>query len=73
MDNDSTDRLKFDRRLAARRGWIAPAELEGELATLPDAVDKIHVPSDEPTATGSETSEGAAPPAPAPEDGTPGA
>ena len=73
MDNDSTDRLKFDKRLAARRGWVEPAELEGELAALPDAADKAHVPSDEPRSVAPGASQGAAPPAPGPEDGTPGA
>ena len=34
MDNDSTDRLKFDRRLAARRGWIDPAEVKRLLDDL---------------------------------------
>jgi hypothetical protein len=41
MDNESTARLKFDRRLATRRDWVEPDELEQELASLPDAADKM--------------------------------
>ena len=48
MDNESTSRLKFDRRLATRRGWVEPEELEQELASLPDAADKIMPASEEP-------------------------
>ena len=64
MDNESTSRLKFDRRLANRRDWVQPEELEEELASLPDAADKMHVVSDEPQASasgGTPGSEGGAP------------
>ena len=50
MDNESTSRLKFDKRLANRRGWVEPAEFEQELASLPDVADKILPVSDEPPA-----------------------
>jgi hypothetical protein len=73
MDNESTARLKFDRRLATRRGWVEPDELEQELASLPDAADKM-VPLGEPGEGARETSaDPAAPPAAGvgPEGGTP--
>ncbi len=47
--SDSARNLRFDRRLARRRGWIAPEELERELADLPDVSAKIQPPEDEPT------------------------
>ena len=28
MDRESLDRLRFDRRLQSRRGWLAPGELD---------------------------------------------
>ena len=40
MDRDTTQRLRLDRRLIRRRGWISPDELERELAALPDAASK---------------------------------
>ena len=80
MDNESTARLKFDRRLANRRGWVEPEELEQELASLPDSADKIHDPDEEPEPKPAPEPAAAAPEsAPAvpsfitPEDGTPGA
>jgi hypothetical protein len=60
MDNEATARLKFDRRLASRRGWVEPEELEQELASLPDASDKIQEVGEEPQAK----------PAPEPGSGT---
>ena len=40
-------KLRLDRRLLDRRGWISPEELERELAALPDVADKF-APVDEP-------------------------
>lgn len=40
--------LKLDRRLIERREWIEPAELERELAALPDVADKIAPPRRQP-------------------------
>ena len=60
--SDSARNLRLDRRLARRRGWIDPEELERELAALPDTSDKIQPPEDEPK-------EAAAPPAQAPSPG----
>lgn len=41
MDRESLDRLRFDRRLQNRRGWLAPSELDRHLETLPDVKDKL--------------------------------
>ena len=41
MENRSRDRMRVDRRLLERSGWITPEELERELAALPDVADKI--------------------------------
>ena len=41
MDRESLDRLRFDRRLQNRRGWLAPGELERHVQTLPDVSDKL--------------------------------
>jgi hypothetical protein len=46
MAYDHTRKLKLDRRLLRRRGWIDPKELEKELADLPDVSDKAQ-PLDE--------------------------
>jgi hypothetical protein len=44
MDRRSLARLRLDRRLIARRGWIKPEELERELAALPDVSNKVAPP-----------------------------
>ncbi|MBY0398848.1 hypothetical protein K2X89_01015 [Myxococcota bacterium] len=41
MDRESLDRLRFDRRLQNRRGWLAPGELDRHVQTLPDVSDKL--------------------------------
>jgi hypothetical protein len=41
MDRETISKLRLDRRLALRRGWISPDDLEAELAELPDVSDKI--------------------------------
>ena len=40
MAYDHTRKLKFDRRLLRRRGWVDPKELEKALADLPDVSHK---------------------------------
>ncbi len=40
MDRDATQRLRLDRRLIRRRGWISKDELGKELDALPDASAK---------------------------------
>ncbi len=44
MDRRSTSKLKLDKRLIRRRGWISKEELERELAALPDVSAKIAEP-----------------------------
>lgn len=41
MDRRSLERLRLDRRLIRRRGWISKQELSAELESLPDAADKV--------------------------------
>ena len=48
MDRRSTKNLRLDRRLANRKNWISPAELEKALNALPDVSDKIAEPKEEP-------------------------
>ncbi|MDH4017094.1 MAG: hypothetical protein OEV20_07140 [Actinomycetota bacterium] len=42
MNLDDMEKLKFDRRLEQRRGWLEPGEREAHLESLSDASDKIH-------------------------------
>ncbi|HXV37470.1 MAG TPA: hypothetical protein VEC18_09990 [Myxococcota bacterium] len=41
MDRRSLERLRTDRRLTGRKGWLQPQDLEREAQKLPDASDKI--------------------------------
>ena len=41
MIDPALRKLRLDRRLMDRRGWIAPQEMERELAALPDVSGKI--------------------------------
>ncbi len=41
MKRQSLEKLRLDRRLAGRRGWISKAGLATEAETLPDASEKI--------------------------------
>lgn len=41
MDPKAMENLRLDRRLATRRDWIKPEDLEKELAALPDVSDKV--------------------------------
>ena len=54
MAYDYIRKLKFDRRLLRRRGWVDPKELEKELADLPDVSHKAHSPAEEEPAQESE-------------------
>jgi len=47
MNVDDVQKLKFDRRLERRRGWLAPGELEAHLESLTDASAKVHQPTEE--------------------------
>ncbi len=41
MDRESMKRLRLDRRLIRRRGWISQRDLEREMSARPDVSDKI--------------------------------
>lgn len=41
MDRQSVERLRFDRRLKTRNGWLDPATEEEYLASLPDVSEKM--------------------------------
>lgn len=68
MDRESVAKLRLDRRLAGRRGWIAREELERELEQLPDAADKISSGAEE---AGGPAGGGAEPAPAAPSPGLP--
>jgi hypothetical protein len=40
VNRDAMHKLRLDRRLVQRRGWIAEGELERELGSLPDVAAK---------------------------------
>ena len=40
MDRDSMRKLRLDRRLIGRRGWISTQELDSALESLPDVSSK---------------------------------
>jgi hypothetical protein len=46
MVHESLRKLRLDRRLLHRRGWIGEEELTKELAALPDVSDKIAPPEE---------------------------
>ena len=46
MNRETTEKLRLDRRLMHRRGWLSKAEREKSLAELPDVSDKIAPPED---------------------------
>ncbi len=46
MHRKKLDALRFDRRLAHRRGWIGPDALKRALDELPDVSEKV-APSEE--------------------------
>lgn len=49
MNLEDERRLKFDRRLRSRRGWVTEDEVRSYEESLPDASDKI-VEEEEPQA-----------------------
>jgi hypothetical protein len=60
MNNASISKLRVDRRLHRRRGWIAEDELQRELDALPDVADKIRQLDEDSADTGSAPREAAA-------------
>jgi hypothetical protein len=47
MDRDTLSKLRLDRRLIQRRGWISSDDLEREIEALPDVSGKIGTPAEE--------------------------
>jgi hypothetical protein len=47
MNREALEKLRTDRRLINRRGWISKAELEKDLEALPDVSHKIAPPEEE--------------------------
>ena len=41
MNRQSLEKLRMDRRLAGRRGWMSKEDMAGETEQLPDASGKI--------------------------------
>ena len=58
MNRESLEKLRLDRRLLNRRGWMSAAERTRTLEGLPDVAQKA-------TTLGAETREGPAPDEPA--------
>ena len=48
MNLTAESKLKFDRRMQGRAGWISDQELQSELDDLPDVAEKIATEEDEP-------------------------
>lgn len=44
MDNESLEKMRLDKRLTGRRGWISADDLQRALDALPDVSDKIAPP-----------------------------
>ncbi len=41
MDRESVERLRFDRRLRRRRGWVEQSDYEAHLESLADTSEKM--------------------------------
>ncbi len=46
MDLESLRKLRLDRRLIRRRGWISENQLQKDLEALPDVSDKVMPPEE---------------------------
>ena len=68
MNNESIEKLRIDRRLQGRRGWISEEEIQKDIDALPDVSSKILSAEEDPER--SAPAEGAAP-APAATQGAP--
>ena len=67
MNLTSERKLKFDRRLKGRQGFVSDSELEVELESLADAADKALGPDEDARPTLKAPTQPAADPSPAPE------
>ena len=61
MDKESVERLRFDRRLQRRSGWVEETTQNAYLESLPDVSEKMTTCADEEKAT---TAAASPPPAP---------
>ena len=61
MDKESVERLRFDRRLQRRSGWVEETTQNAYLESLPDVFEKMTTCADEEKAT---TAAASPPPAP---------
>ncbi|MGH0037631.1 MAG: hypothetical protein ACQGVK_21585 [Myxococcota bacterium] len=70
MEVESNKKLRLDRRLLRRRGWISPKELDAAFEALPDASDKVAPPEEatEPAESVESAPAAAAPDSPTPAD-----
>jgi hypothetical protein len=64
MDRDSMQKLRLDRRLIKRRGWIDSKQLDQALEKLPDVAHKIAEPEADVEEAGPESSAGTETPPP---------
>ena len=62
MNRESLDKLRLDRRLIRRRGWMSAAERARALEALPDVANKA-------TTLGAESGQGETPPDQTPASG----
>ncbi|MDP6977896.1 MAG: hypothetical protein QF570_04740 [Myxococcota bacterium] len=68
MERGSLDKLKYDNRLASRKGWIDGTDRNAFVDSLPDVGDKIAVPEEPEPEPASAAPEAPAPPAPVAEE-----
>ena len=47
MDKESVERLRFDRRLQRRTGWLETTDMEAHLDALPDVSEKMTTGADD--------------------------
>ncbi|MFK7895049.1 MAG: hypothetical protein AB8G23_04390 [Myxococcota bacterium] len=67
MDRESVERLRFDRRLARRRGWLEEGQYDSHVNALDDVTDKMTTIAEEEEAAAEAAEAEAAAPAPATE------
>ena len=66
MDKESVERLRFDRRLKRRSGWIEETDHQVYLDALPDVSEKMTTCANEDTGTGEAAAESTSAPTAAP-------
>lgn len=71
MDRASVERLRFDRRLKTRTGWLGQQEEESYLSSLPDVTDKMTTCAEEEDLAEAEAEQAASAPPPTPIEASP--